>query len=131
MKKIIVLLALVLSLHASAGYEITWSSIDGGGGISTGGDDSLVGTIAQPDAGQMDGDVYELSSGYWVGGVYCFVDFAQFAQFANYWLNAPCDAGNNFCNGSDLDYSSAVEINDIGEMAYYWLDYCPTDWPWK
>jgi len=34
-------------------YEISWSTIDGGGGRSTGGDFALVGTIGQPDAGQM------------------------------------------------------------------------------
>ena len=34
-------------------YEISWSTIDGGGGRSTGGDFALVGTIGQPDAGEM------------------------------------------------------------------------------
>ena len=37
-------------------YEISWSTIDGGGGQSTVGDYALVGTIGQPDAGEMAGD---------------------------------------------------------------------------
>ena len=36
-------------------YEISWSTIDGGGGRSTGGDYALTGTIGQPDAGEMAG----------------------------------------------------------------------------
>lgn len=34
MKKIIVLLVLILSFSANADYELTWSTIDGGGGKS-------------------------------------------------------------------------------------------------
>lgn len=131
MKKIIVLLVLVFSLHASADYEITWSSIDGGGGMSSGGSYTLVGSIGQADAGAMAGSDYELAGGFWVGGVHCFVDFSHFAQFAMYWLDAPCDAGNNWCEGADLDLSTDVGINDISELAYWWLDYCPVDWPLK
>ncbi len=132
MKKIIVLLVLVLSLHANGDYEITWSTIDNGGGASTGGTYSLVGTIAQPDAGEMAGGDYKLAGGFWPRGplVSCFVDFEHFAQFAMYWLDGPCNAGNDWCYGSDLDSSGDVTITDLNEVAYFWLDYCPVDWPW-
>ncbi len=114
-------------------YDLSWSTIDGGGGTSSGGQYVVTGTIAQPDAGQMSGGDYELAGGFWPGTLFqqCFVDFEHFAMFAMYWLDAPCNAGNNFCQGADLDLSTAVEINDVGELGYYWLDDCPLDWPWK
>ena len=50
MKKLIILLVLILSLSGIADYEISWHTIDGGGGTSTGGQYSLTGTIGQHDA---------------------------------------------------------------------------------
>jgi hypothetical protein len=46
-------------------YAIDWSTIDGGGGTSTGGVYSVSGTIGQPDAGTMSGGTYTLSGGFW------------------------------------------------------------------
>ena len=64
---------LLLLLGASAvwaqvggGYDLTWSTIDGGGAtFSTGGSYSLGGTIGQPDAGSMSGPGYTLTGGFW------------------------------------------------------------------
>jgi hypothetical protein len=54
-------------LHAQSGggFELKWSTIDGGGGTSTGGVFSVSGTIGQPDAGTATGAGYQLRSGYW------------------------------------------------------------------
>ncbi len=46
-------------------YSIDWSTIDGGGGTSTGGVYSVSGTIGQPDAGTMSGGNFSLTGGYW------------------------------------------------------------------
>jgi hypothetical protein len=46
-------------------YSIDWSTIDGGGGTSTGGVYSVSGTIGQPDAGTMNGGNYTLAGGFW------------------------------------------------------------------
>ncbi len=47
-------------------YSIDWSTIDGGGGTSTGGVYSVSGTIGQPDAGTtMSGGNYSLDGGFW------------------------------------------------------------------
>lgn len=47
-------------------YSIDWSTIDGGGGTSTGGVYSVSGTIGQPDAGPaMTGGNYSLTGGFW------------------------------------------------------------------
>jgi hypothetical protein len=48
-------------------YSIDWSTIDGGGGTSTGGVYSVSGTIGQPDAGAMSGGNYMLQGGFWSG----------------------------------------------------------------
>jgi hypothetical protein len=46
-------------------FAINWSTIDGGGGTSTGGVYSVRGTIGQPDAGKMSGGNYSLEGGFW------------------------------------------------------------------
>ena len=46
-------------------YSIDWSTIDGGGGTSTGGVFTVSGTMGQPDAGTMSGGTYTLSGGFW------------------------------------------------------------------
>jgi hypothetical protein len=50
-------------------YDLSWSTIDGGGGtFSTGGPYSLGGTIGQPDPGLLAGGDYTLGGGFWGGG---------------------------------------------------------------
>ena len=59
------LLTSVLCPLASAQYLVDWSTIDGGGGTSAGGDYTLTGTIGQPDAGTMSGGSFTLTGGFW------------------------------------------------------------------
>ncbi len=68
---IVSLIALSLSLtpasaQSGGGYDLTWNTIDGGGGTSTGAAYSLSGTIGQADVGTMSGGAYTLNSGFWV-----------------------------------------------------------------
>ncbi len=63
-----VLMALLAAAIAPAiaQYSINWSTIDGGGGTSSGGQYSLRGTIGQHDAGgPMNGGNYSLTGGFW------------------------------------------------------------------
>lgn len=46
-------------------FELSWFTMDGGGGTSSGGDFSLSGTIGQPDAGSMSNDGFSLEGGFW------------------------------------------------------------------
>ena len=70
------LLAALLSLLASVtlaqsggGYDLSWSTIDGGGATwSEGGGYALGGTLGQPDAGTLTGGGYTLAGGFWGGG---------------------------------------------------------------
>jgi hypothetical protein len=52
-------------LCAQGQYSIDWSTIDGGGGTTTGGVYTVSGTIGQPDAGRMSGGNFTLDGGFW------------------------------------------------------------------
>ena len=50
----LLLLASVARAQSGGGYDLSWSTIDGGGAtFSTGGGYSLGGTVGQPDAGVL------------------------------------------------------------------------------
>jgi len=81
MKHLIILLPMVLVLlivtlmlskvptfaQLGGGYDLTWNTIDGGGGSSSGSGYSLNSTIGQPDAGALSGGGYTLNGGFWGG----------------------------------------------------------------
>ena len=69
---LLVLVTPLLSVAANAEqggpYELTWSTVDGGGAMwSEGGSYVLGGTAGQADAGILSGDGYELQGGFWSG----------------------------------------------------------------
>lgn len=85
MNKLAILLALVGLLLASGPacaqsgspahrvrggpYDLTWSTIDGGGlTFASGGSYTLGGTAGQADAGVLVGGPYVLGGGFWMGG---------------------------------------------------------------
>ncbi len=49
-------------------FDLTWNTIDGGGGLLAGGLYTLTGTVGQHDAGTMIGGAYTLAGGFWKGG---------------------------------------------------------------
>lgn len=59
------LLICAFCVRAPAQYAVDWFTIDGGGGVSTGGVYAVSGTIGQPDAGMMSGGPYSLLGGFW------------------------------------------------------------------
>jgi hypothetical protein len=66
------LAALLLSGVALAqsgdGYDLSWSTVDGGGyTFSSGGDYELGGTVGQHDAGCTSGGDYTICGGFWPG----------------------------------------------------------------
>jgi hypothetical protein len=54
-----------LSTAWAQSYSLGWSTIDGGGGTSTGGVYAVTGTIGQPDAGAISGGNFTLQGGFW------------------------------------------------------------------
>lgn len=52
--------------QSGGGFDLTWNTIDGGGGTSAGGSFTLTGASGQPDAGgPLSGGVYSLAGGFW------------------------------------------------------------------
>ena len=100
------------------GFNLSWHTIDGGGGTSTGGGFELAGTVGQHDAGAtMTGGNFALTGGFWAGadsvpGVPCPWDLDMsgtvntsdlLALFAQWGTAGPADFdGNGIVNTSDL-----------------------------
>ncbi len=64
----VLLIGLLLGSSPSAraqSYDLSWFTIAGGGGTSTGGTYTVSGTIGQSDAGHMSGGSYTLDGGFW------------------------------------------------------------------
>jgi len=55
--------------QSDGGYDLSWWTVDAGGGFSTGGGYTLGGTVGQPDAGFLVGNGYALTGGFWGGAV--------------------------------------------------------------
>jgi hypothetical protein len=123
----IMLLMTSAASTASGQYEINWSTIDGGGGRSTGGQYELLSTIGQPDAAWSSGGNYELLGGFLSGGPLCFVDFEHYARFAEHWLQT----GTGLPADLYEDEYNIVNGRDLGVFVEEWLCYCPAGWPLK
>ncbi len=65
---LLLLITLPVLAQTGGGYDLSWSTADGGGGSSSGGIFSLAGTAGQADAGVMSGGVFTLAGGFWGGG---------------------------------------------------------------
>lgn len=50
---------------SGADFDLSWRTVDGGGGTSSGGGFTVSGTIGQPDAGTLIGGNFTLSGGFW------------------------------------------------------------------
>ena len=54
---------------STAGYDLAWWTVDGGGQtFGSGGGYTLGGTAGQPDPGLLTGGGYALGGGFWAGG---------------------------------------------------------------
>ena len=96
---------------SGGGYDLSWYTIDGGGGTSEAGGFSLSGTIGQPDAGTMSGGGFELAGGFWSGG--------------DVGPSPPCASGDLNCDG-------VVNVFDLLALLENWgtcadTNACPAD----
>ncbi|MFK7959848.1 MAG: hypothetical protein AB8G96_04915 [Phycisphaerales bacterium] len=106
--------------EGSGPFDLSWSTVDGGGGASVAGDLHLLGTIGQPDAGgPATGGDWSITGGFLVGGSGggtppCpndidgsgEVDFVDILAVLSNWGTCPgCPA--------DLDGNGAVDFGDI------------------
>ena len=50
------------------------------------------------------------------------IDLADLVAFVDEWLNAEvCAEGNNWCDGSDLNYDGEVNLDDMASVSACWL----------
>ncbi len=122
-ESVICLSVMVFASVAIGDYQISRHTIDGGGGVSSGGQYIVRGTTGQADAGVISGGDYELLGGFWSGVPVCIVDFHHYAKFAEYWLESGSDLP------ADLYEDNAVDFFDLKLFVDEWLYYCPYDWP--
>jgi hypothetical protein len=118
-----IILLLLLASAANADHNISWHTMDGGGGQSSGGQYILTGTIGQPDAAYSESGNYELLGGFWPAEPSCFVDFEDFAKFAEYWMQTGTGLP------ADLYEDGTVDPLDLEKFVEEWLCYCPYGWP--
>jgi hypothetical protein len=69
------LIVSIVSAQTGGGYDLTWSTMDSGGGAANGGGYELSGTIGQPDAGALSGGGYTLVGGFWPGAALNYTVF--------------------------------------------------------
>jgi hypothetical protein len=116
--------------QTGGGYDLTWSTIDGGGGTSTGGGFSVSGTIGQADAvsqaAPLSGGVFELVGGFWVSfgpactsySVFdfdedCDVDLDDLEVFAACALGPAVEHHTDpICQQADVDSDGDIDQDD-------------------
>ena len=103
------------ALPALAQPEISWYTIDCGGGTSTGGSFSLTGTIAQFDAGgTLTGATLELCGGFWPGvPILCPSDFDSSGFVDTDDFTAFVLAFEEGVDAADFDESGFVDTDDF------------------
>ena len=122
--RIVPMLAMVsVGLALADEFEITRSTIDGGGLMrSAGGDFELSGTIGQPDAGVLSGGEFELSGGFWFrlslddcnsDGWVNLVDYHDFDRC----LSGPVGGlPEPECSCFDLDADGDIDLHDAARF---------------
>ena len=114
-------IAAVCPAQSGGGYDLTWSTVDGGGAMfSTGGTYSLGGTIGQPDAQGaplMAGGSFELTGGFWAVSQVCFCpgdmngDGAKNGKDVQKFVDCVVAGGN--CSCADVDAAGGVTLSDV------------------
>ena len=111
------------SAQSGGSYDLKWSTIDGGGGRSSGGPYSLICTIGQPDASEpLIGSGFVLTGGFWFGlppddcnsdGGVNLYDFADF----EFCLAGPRrEPPQRWCLCFDQDGDRDVDVLDFAEL---------------
>ena len=76
---LLLLAAPAVLAQSGGGYDLSWSTVDGGGEtFSSGGVYTLGGTAGQPDAGLLTGGSYTLGGGVWGGGAVAMLKYTVY-----------------------------------------------------
>ncbi|HZW09469.1 MAG TPA: GC-type dockerin domain-anchored protein [Phycisphaerales bacterium] len=113
---------------AHAQYAIDWHTIDGGGGVSSGGSYELSGTIGQHDAGPLvQGGSFDLSGGFWAAGASpgrCPADFSGDGTLDSRDVIAFLNAWSAREDAADCDASGVVDSRDVVCFLSAWSAGC-------
>jgi len=117
-------------MASSAVFEISWYTVDGGGGTSTGSGFVLSGTAGQPDAGDLAGGGFTLRGGFWQPAVSgscgdCPTDVDgsgdtgafDLANLLGAW--GTCDPGDP-CECLDADSDGSINAFDLAVLLGAW-----------
>jgi hypothetical protein len=108
-------------------YEISSSTQSGGGGISSGGEFSVVGTVGQSATGPIRGGEFQFLSGYLASEcvIYAPSDLnfdgdTNAVDLGVFLLNwGECPNGILGCAG-DVNYDSHIDAQDLGRILIEW-----------
>jgi hypothetical protein len=108
-------------------YEISSSTQSGGGGLSSGGEFSVVGTVGQSATGPIRGGEFQFLSGYLANEcvIYAPSDLnfdgdTNAADLGVFLLNwGECPNGILGCPG-DVNYDSHIDAQDLGRILIEW-----------
>jgi hypothetical protein len=115
--------------QSGGGFDLTWSTLDGGGASSAGGGYQVSGTVGQPDAsaaGAMSGGDYALTGGFWgvtfpVCTTFVVPDYDQDCDVDqdDLQLFEACASGPGIalaatCEAKDFDQDDDVDQSDFG-----------------
>ncbi len=113
--------------------ELSWMSIDCGGGVSTGGSLQLSMTIGQSDAERVSGGMFTLAAGFWpaAAGVSCYancdgstappvLNVNDFSCFLNRYA-----AGDAYANCDGSTASPVLNVNDFSCFLNSYAAGCP------
>ena len=117
------------SVAMGGNFDLTWHTIDSGGGTSAGGGLELSGTIGQADAGPasgaMSGGDFDLTGGFWVAADSAaiapdcdgngIVDLADYSALAA-CLSGPAGGTQVGCECFDADADGDVDLHDFGVL---------------
>ena len=108
----------------AGGYELSRATVDGGGAVqSSGGDYTLSGTIAQPDAGLLSAGAYAMTGGFWFEEPATDCDATGTVDLFDYADLADCLAGPGRglpapdCDCFDADGDGDADLLDAAVLA--------------
>ena len=113
-------MAVIAMAQTGGGYDLTWSTIDGGGATSTGGVYAVTGTVGQPDAQVtpvMTGGPFDLTGGFWPVANVCFClgdlngDGKKDGRDVQQFVQCVISGGN--CSCADVNAANGVDLNDV------------------
>jgi hypothetical protein len=88
-------------------YAVSWWSVDGGGGVSSGGQFALQATAGQADAAIMDGGTYTLTSGFWARANHaptCSQQDLSFSHIGTHFPHRNISFSASCGNAQDITY---------------------------